>query len=310
PGVPPPPPAAGGAAGFGLGLPSDPPLPAKPGLATALSNTPASGLDPPPSASFEQPAGAEDGWGWTARAGRPLAKVLARAGVRVGGRVLPDLPICGRTPQQHLAEKATTALVGLVLPPLLALALPSVGAGRLPGLVWTGGAVLLALAGFYAPDAGVTTEAAKRRGDARHALSGFLDLTVIGLAGGAGVEQALAQAAGTGRNPTTTAIRRALEQAAVRREPLWVPLDRLGTTLGLAELRELAASLSLAGTEGAKIRASLAAKAAALRIRLLTDIETHAQAATERMSLPLVVMFAGFLLFIAYPALTQVTTGL
>jgi Flp pilus assembly protein TadB len=236
--------------------------------------------------------------------------VLARAGVRVGARVLPDLPICDRTPQRHMAEKAATALVGLVLPGLLAVALPAVGAGQLPGLVWAGGAVLLALAGFYAPDAGVAAEAAKRRGDARHAISGFLDLTVIGLAGGAGVEQALAQAAASGRDPTTAAIRRALEQAAVRREPLWLPLDRLGTTLGLAELRELAASLSLAGTEGAKIRASLAAKAAALRIRLLTDIETHAQAATERMSLPLVVMFAGFLLFIAYPALTQVTTGL
>jgi len=120
----------------------------------------------------------------------------------------------------------------------------------------------------------------------------------------------LAQAAATGEDPTIAALRRALEEAVVRREPLWASLDRLGRTLGVGELRELAASLSLAGTEGAKIRASLAAKAAALRVRLLADIETQAQSATERMSLPLVVMFAGFLVFIAYPALAQVITGL
>ena len=300
-------PAAGAAAGLGLWLAYDTLAPARPGLAAALADPP---RRPPPSAV--PPSGLVDSAdvGWTARASRPLAALLARVGARIPGRIMRDLPICGRTPERHLAEKATTALVGLFLPPLLALALPTAGAGRLPAAVWAGGAVLLAVAGFLAPDAGVAGEAAQRRRDARHALSAFLDLTVIGLAGGAGVEQALAQAAGTGDTPTIAALRRALEEAVVRREPLWASLDRLGRTLGVGELRELAASLSLAGTEGAKIRASLAAKAAALRVRLLADIETQAQSATERMSLPLVVMFAGFLVFIAYPALAQVITGL
>jgi hypothetical protein len=70
------------------------------------------------------------------------------------------------------------------------------------------------------------------------------------------------------------------------------------------------AVLSLAGTEGAKVRASLTARAAAIRARQLSDAETAAQAATERMSLPLVLLFAGFLLLIGYPAVIHVLTGI
>jgi hypothetical protein len=72
----------------------------------------------------------------------------------------------------------------------------------------------------------------------------------------------------------------------------------------------LAASVSLAGTEGAKVRTSLAAKAGALRTHQITDAEGDATAATERMSLPVMLLFLGFLAFIAYPALTKVLSGL
>ena len=84
----------------------------------------------------------------------------------------------------------------------------------------------------------------------------------------------------------------------------------LGSELGISELTELAASVTLAGTEGAKVRASLTAKAAALRTRQLTDAEATAQAATERMSLPVVLLFGGFLLLIGFPAVAHVLTGI
>jgi tight adherence protein C len=75
------------------------------------------------------------------------------------------------------------------------------------------------------------------------------------------------------------------------------------------ELSELAASVALAGTEGAKVRASLAAKATSLRTHELAEAETADQAATERMSLPVVLLFAGFLVFLGYPAVEKVLTG-
>ena len=87
-------------------------------------------------------------------------------------------------------------------------------------------------------------------------------------------------------------------------------MERLGNELGVAELGELAASVGLAGSEGAKVRASLAAKAASLRSHQLAEAETTAQAATEKMSLPVVLLFAGFLCFIGYPAIERVLAGL
>ena len=76
------------------------------------------------------------------------------------------------------------------------------------------------------------------------------------------------------------------------------------------ELSELAASVALAGAEGAKVRASLAAKATSIRSHALADAQADAEAMSERMSLPVVVLFAGFLLFVGYPALAHVLTGL
>ena len=58
------------------------------------------------------------------------------------------------------------------------------------------------------------------------------------------------------------------------------------------------------------MRASLAAKGASLRAHELAEAETAAQAATERMSLPVVLLFAGFLAFVGYPAVEHVLTGL
>ena len=98
--------------------------------------------------------------------------------------------------------------------------------------------------------------------------------------------------------------------ARLLRQPPWVGLSRLGSELGLPELGELAASAGLAGTEGARVKASVTAKAKALRVRVLADVETAAQSASERMSLPIVLLLLGFVLFLGYPAVTQVLRGL
>jgi Flp pilus assembly protein TadB len=153
-------------------------------------------------------------------------------------------------------------------------------------------------------------EASRRRAAFRHALSAYLNLVRILLAGGAGVDGALSDAAAAGEGWAFGHISRALTVARLTRTTPWARLRQLGDELGIPELAELAASISLAGTEGAKVRGSLAAKAAALRTRELADAEGHAQSATERMSLPVVVLFAGFLLFIGYPALSTVLSGL
>jgi tight adherence protein C len=253
----------------------------------------------------------EDDGGFSARLGRPVADVLGRAGAGwlIPGGVRRDLAVLGRSPERHLAEKVTLALLGLLFAPAIA-GLLVVGGARLPLVVPLWASLIFAIAGFVLPDLGIRADANRRRRDFRHALSSFLDLVVVALAGGGGVETALADAASVGSGWAFALLRRALDHARLARQTPWAALGRLGGELGVGELSELGASIALAGTEGAKVRASLAAKAASLRTHELAEAETADQAATERMSLPVVLLFAGFLLFLGYPAVEKVLTGL
>jgi tight adherence protein C len=255
-----------------------------------------------------RPLVSPDEGGWAARLGRPAAALLSGVGLPTAA-VRRDLAVLGRPVERQLAEQVTAALIGLLLIPAMA-ALLVVGGLRMPWQLPAIGALALGTAGFTVPVLAVRQEAASRRADARHALSALLDLVVVSLAGGAGVEAALAYAGATGRGWAFGQIRGALEAARLTRRPPWETLGQLGTELGLPELGELAASITLAGTEGARVKSSLAAKAAALRTRQLADAEGAAQAATERMSLPLVLLFAGFILLIGYPAIVHVLLGL
>ncbi|MEY9937000.1 type II secretion system F family protein [Streptacidiphilus sp. MAP5-3] len=262
---------------------------------------------PQPNPKVETP-GATEGEGWAVRAGRPLVPLLVACGLP-GKRTAADLTTLEISPQRHLAEKATGTLAGLVLPYVCVL-LPALLGAAASWSPWAWMSPVLGAAGFLAPDLTVRARAKETRAEARHALSLFLELTVIALSGGAGVLQSLEQAAASGQGPAFADFRQALTEAAITRTPPWGPLARLGQRLGVGELEELACTAQLAGSEGAKVRASLTAMSASLRVRLLADDEAHASAATERMSLPVVLLLAGFLLFIGFPAAVNAFRGL
>lgn len=160
--------------------------------------------------------------GWAARAGAALVPLWKRCGLP-GAKMTADLRTLGIPVERHLAEKTTAAAAGLVLPVLLAslLALAGVRIGwALP--VW--GSLVFAGALSFAPDMIIRQKAAERRAEVRHALSVMLDLTVVALSGGAGVEQALTASASAGHGVGFTAFRRALQQAEVTRSAAWGPL--------------------------------------------------------------------------------------
>jgi tight adherence protein C len=242
---------------------------------------------------------------------RPLASAARAIGLQrlIGPSIATDLRLLGRSPDAHLARCLLVGLVSALIAPamvgLLALAGISV-AVELPVALLLG----MALAGTVLPNMTVRTEAAKRRRSFNHSLSAFLDLVAVNLAAGRGIEGALDTAAAAGHGWAFGEIRLALYRAKVMGETPWTGLDHLGEALGVRDLQELAASVSLAGDSGAKVRTSLAAKAQALRVKSLADVEEAAQAATERMSLPVILLLCGFVIFIGFPAIMRVLDGI
>ncbi|MER5299696.1 type II secretion system F family protein [Streptomyces lasiicapitis] len=255
-----------------------------------------------------QPLLLPQGGGWAVRVGAPFTSVLRSLGLP-GKGIARDLAITEHSADTHLAEKAALGLTGLLLPATVDFMLAA-GGRAMPWPVPAAGALGLAVGGFLLPDLTVRAEAQRRREAFRHALSSYLNLIHILLAGGAGVDAALHDAAQTGQGWAFQQLRRALNTARLTRSSPWTTLGQLGEELEIAELTELAAALSLAGTEGSKLRASLAAKAAAMRSQDGAAAEGQANAATERMALPGMLMAFGFVLFIFYPALTQITASL
>jgi tight adherence protein C len=164
-----------------------------------------------------------------------------------------------------------------------------------------------AAAGFVLPDLKLKEQVEQRRKAFQYALSAYLDLVNVILAGGGGIETALVAAADAGEGWAFAKLRHALHRAQRINQPLWTAFDDLGAELDVNELRDLASSIGLAGAQGARIRASLAVKADTLRSHQIAETEAAAEATTERMNLPTAVLLLGFLIFIVFPAVTAIT---
>jgi tight adherence protein C len=239
--------------------------------------------------------------------GRPA--VHTSVGQHLVRRVGADLRVTGQPADELFARQSICALAGLVWAPATA-ALMTIGGVRVSWVlpVWT--SLVFAGVGAAVPIVSLKAAAAERRRGFRHALGCFLDLVAVRLAGGAGIDSALQLSATSGQGWAFAELRQALAESRLLGEAPWAGLDRLGTELHINELNELAASVGLAGDEGARVRRSIAAKARTIRIRGLADAESVAHAASERMSLPIVLLMVGFVIFLGYPAVNQVLTGL
>jgi tight adherence protein C len=218
-----------------------------------------------------------------------------------------DLAVCERTVERYAQGRLVWAAVGAT-PGAGLLVLAAGGAATiLPTGLLIVAVPAGALAGWLYARVDLRSDADNARREFRHALAAYLELVTILMAGGAGVETAMFDAAAIGEGPAFRHLRTALSAAQARREPPWALLGDLGGRLGVTELEELHASMSLAGA-GAQVRDTLSAKAAGIRMRDVAALETEAQARSETMVLPVVLMFAGFLVLIGYPALAALSS--
>ena len=225
---------------------------------------------------------------------------------RTTSRRESDLAMTERTTPKFVQDRATWALLGAV-PGTFALAMTATGLLTLPAVLALAAVVVGMVAGWFYAIADLRSDAEKRRREFRHALATYLELVTILMAGGAGVESSLYDAAAIGRGFAFRQLRAALSAAQARREAPWTTLGVLGGRLRIVELQELEASMTLAGG-GARVKDSLGAKAAAMRVKDLGQLEAEAEVRSETMVLPVAMMFAGFLLLIGYPALAGLST--
>lgn len=282
-------------------------VPVRPSLLAAIGRLDAARtLNPPVSGMRLDPS-------WTdrqAQLGRLVGDRLAPL-VRLGrspndpaGRQA-DLAITGRREDLVIGQQVITGLAGFLALPLLAVALAPSGA-RLPAVALLFGSPVLGAAFAVLPYLALRREADKRRGEFRRALSCYLDLVALSMAGGRGAPQALSEAAALSDGWAHRLLSDALATARLGGTTPWHGLGELGRNIGVPELCELAGALALVGDHGARVRDTLTARAATLRRRALTDAEGHAAADDQAMRIAQVLLAFGFLILIAYPALAAV----
>ncbi|MEU9975892.1 type II secretion system F family protein [Streptomyces sp. NPDC051014] len=216
-----------------------------------------------------------------------------------------DLAVLDRSWEKFLATKVLLAAACLIFGPFLFAVVYTMGFGHSPVIpVWL--SLACAALFFFLPDLEVRRDAADKRRDLRRVIGAYLDLVSMSLAGGRGLPEALMAAAEVSDGWANQRIRNALADARITGVSQWQALGALGEELGVEELKDLSASLALVADDGAKVRESLASRAETMRHRELAEIEGSAGEKSQSMLVAQLLLCAGFLVFLIFPAAMRV----
>ena len=233
-------------------------------------------------------------------------QVLRRARDLTG--LTQDLAVTGGTLEQHIGKTAMLALVGFVGPIVIFVFFNAIGLG-LPGILGPIAGLVLASGMFLVTRQELAENAKKRRSEFRRTLSIYLDLVAMSMQAGRGHAEALPASASVGSGWAFTHLQDAIDGARFSGTTAWHALGQLGERFGLRELTDLDAALSLANDDGAKVRATLVARAETLRSERIADAEASAAQATESMRFALIVMVFAFLSYELFPSIARLFAG-
>lgn len=238
------------------------------------------------------------------RIGKQTAAFYARQGWQVRS-LRADLAILERPFETFLGHKVLLSVLGIAFGPLAFLGLWIAGWVSNPLMpLWLALACMVVF--FFLPDLEVWRDAKEKRRDFLRVTGVFLSLVANNLAGGRGLPEALKTSAEISDSWPLLGLRRCLADARLAGVSYWSALDRLGEEIAVHELRDLAAALALSADDGARIRQSLTARADTMRQRELAELEGAAGAQSQTMLVAQLLLCTGFLIFLAYPALTRV----
>jgi hypothetical protein len=242
--------------------------------------------------------------------GRNLAARLLEVNVaripRLAEVVVPDLAITATPPETFAIKVVGYGVAMALMVPLLAIGAATAGIDvslAIPVL----GVIVLGVGGAALPFIDLHTAAERRRRHFCHSLATYASLVSMAMAGSMGWSSALEAAASVSSTDwAMDEIAQTLLWSQAYHRPPWEGLDRLAERFALSDLSDLARSMAQAG-DGARIRATLETKAASLRLSETTAAEHDAQAVTQKMLLPGVLLMAGYGVLIFYPALASFT---
>lgn len=287
--------AAGALVGLGLATVLWQLVPAQPDLASALAR-----LAPERATGAGEPVVV--GAGPSDRAGIWLHRHLP---LLAAGR-LPrkELAVLRIPLHRYLGEKVLYALIGLLVPTLLVLAVGLAGF-RLPFAVPVLFGLVLAPVMSFIPDAEVHAKAKVAREEFSRALSAFIDLVALERINSSGSTQALEAAAEIGDSWVFRRLREELARARWSGTAPWDGLGELADELGLPDLADLGDIMRLAGEQEATVYDTLRARASSLRVALLNDEHTKANAASARAVIPLASLGLIFFVLLVAPGILR-----
>ena len=140
------------------------------------------------------------------------------------------LALANTTLEELLSRCIVCCTTGLLLPALAWMVLIA-GGVRPPLIIPIGVGILLGIGGLLVPISALNADAKRGLRHARRVICSFLDLVVLGLAGGMGIESALLAAAQLGENGVSRRLWAALSLCRDTGEPPWAALSRAATHL-------------------------------------------------------------------------------
>jgi len=220
-----------------------------------------------------------------------------------------DLAALDRSEDAYWRRLGRLALLAAAIPLGAGLVL-TLAAVAISPLYVAAAALAFAVLAWAVLDADLHAQAEHERAEALRALAAVLSLTAMALAGGAGIDSALRTATANGGGRAFARIRSALDRAGLLMQTPWDALAEVGERLGVDAYQQLASTTALAGTEGARIRQSLADRATALRTARQATTEADEHSRSERMSVWIVAIATAFVIILGFPALDRIMTGL
>ncbi len=206
---------------------------------------------------------------------------------------------------RHYGKKVLYFVAGLAIPPVLSYFIFAVMGFALPFVVPAAGSLIFAAVLFFAPDRDVRVDAKFARADFSRALGAYIDLVALERLSGAGPRQAMEYAAQIGDSWVFRRISEELTRSRWSGIAPWDALQNLADELGLPELDDLADVMRMSG-EGSQVYDNLRARSNAMRSAMLNTERAKANAASERINMPMALLGVVFMVILVTPALLRV----